>query len=199
MSKNIPAAYTLAKTKRGHLLAIFKKLELGFRRQGRNAQLLEFVGFVQKGEVSINMSVASCMRFLEQGEWLNVFEATKKETGATGKLLEGKIRKRLRAWYLRRRAIERLLKFQRDTHYAALNLGGPGATRYGICCVMFDIETDHRYATALAGDSLRSVFDSSGRRVLSNDETLALFAIREDATRLAAVRCKNTIDTSKPA
>lgn len=193
-----PPAYKLAAARRRNFRKSYSELQTRLKHDGCGAQLIEFVSFVKSGQASINMSVASCVRFLETGVWLNVFEAIRKETGATGKLLEAKVRRRLRYWYVRRRAIERLLCFQRDTHYSALNLGGPGASRYGPCCVLLRTTHEHKFATAFAGDSLRALFDASGKRVLNDDEGLSLFSVRDDASRLAAIRCRHEIAASRP-
>src|SRR3989442_7083795 len=126
-----PQAYLLALKQRERLAQKYKSLQRELRPIGCHARLRDFIAFVQTGCPGINMSVVNCVRFLESGEWLNVYEATAKATRVRGILLDQKIRKRIRTWYLPRRAIERLLRFRRNTHYAALNLGGPGTTRYG--------------------------------------------------------------------
>jgi hypothetical protein len=81
---------------------------------------------------------------------------------------------------------EKLLRFRRDTHYAALNLGGTGPD-YGECCVRLNADTPLRFATSFAGDPLRVVFDDGGTAVLSDSGVLERFSTYTDRAELAAV------------
>jgi hypothetical protein len=137
------------------------------------------------------MSVPSLVRFMEEGAWLNVYESTAKKTGLEGDELRQAVGNRLREFKRQRLKIDQMFRFELDTHYATLNLGGLGPRRYGPCCVVFDLKHWAPYHTCFAGDSIRACFDSAGESVLDDDAVLAKFGIGEDADRLAVIRhCK---------
>lgn len=136
------------------------------------------------------MSIPSLVRFLTEGGYLNVYEFVQRETGLRGRALEEEVQERLRGMGPARLKIDRLFGFRRDTHYASLNLGGPGPQRYGPCCVVFDLSHWAPFHTCFAGDTIRSCFDGAGAQALSDDEILESLAIGEDAVRLAVIRHK---------
>jgi hypothetical protein len=147
---------------------------------------------------AINMGIAQCVRMLEHGAWLNIYELTRLQTGYSGKQLSEEIRKRLSNgsidWYERRRAIEELFEFSDNVHYAALHVGGAGASRYGDCCVVVDRYNWHNWATCFGGDSLRTCFDVAGNRMLPDSEALELFAVGADWWPLMLVKHESYFD-----
>ncbi len=194
-----PRAYSLALKQRSSLQGRYKADEAELHKLGCHGRLTGFLALVAKHTASTNMSVANCVRFLESGRWLNIYEATAAETGKTGRALIDEVRERIPKWFSPRRDFEQLLRFRQDTHYAAVNLGGPGATRYGDCCVVFDVAKTPPMATCFGGDSLRTTFDASGKRILANADVLSLLAPHDDLSLLAVVRHTGLIKNSQPA
>src|SRR5689334_11469795 len=70
----------------------------------------------------------------------------------------------------------RAFRLRCGTHYAAFNLGGAGAHRYGRCCVVFDLRYWAPFHTCYAGDSIRACFQVDKSPALSEEEILAGFA-----------------------
>lgn len=129
------------------------------------------------------------LRFLDTGQWLNYFQAVARETGLTGRDLEQEVVQRLGELGPPRLAIERLFRFPRDIHYAALNLGGPGpVARYDKCCVVFDLGRWEEVYTCFAGDSIRAGFDGAGHPATTRELLLARFAAGKDLSCLAVVQ-----------
>lgn len=187
-------AYTRAYSGRRTLKASIRRVKAQLRTEGCDAQARAFADLVLRhGRPGINMSVGRCIDFLTSGSWLNMYEAIAFETGFHGRAYVTAVRTRLRKggidWYTRRRYIERLLRLGRDTHYAAINLGGSGPyRRYGDCCVLLDLKQWRGRATCFAGDTLLTCFDLDGRQQLSADQILQRYAVIEDWQRLALFR-----------
>src|SRR5262249_44030263 len=91
-------------------------------------------------------------------------------------------------WTARRQAIERLLRFAPDVHYASLAFGGAPEARYGgECCVVLDLEHWQPRATCFGGDPLRTCFDVTGNQV-PDEQVLELFAVADDWVDLLLLR-----------
>ena len=184
----IPAAYALAKSTRENLARRFGRLRQDLDRRNCTIHLTGFLSILDCRRCSINMSLESCIRLLKSGRLLNRHESIALNTGLTGKQLEDAVRKSIPAWGKQRQVFERLLKFGQNTHYTAMNLGGAGATRYGICCVIFDINQLGDYLTCFGGDSLRAAFNSNGKRLLNKAEILSWFTVETDLSSMAALK-----------
>lgn len=141
------------------------------------------------GKASINMSMAKLIRFLDTGQWFNVYEAVNRETGLKGKALEREVILRLGEFGPPRVKIDRLFHFPRSVHYASLNLGGPGPwARYDICCVILDLGHWTPSYTCFSGDTLRAGFDQKGNLAVARESLLERFAAGEDLGHLALVQ-----------
>ncbi len=179
------AAYALALTVRARLKRRVADLQQDLETKDCTPVLRAFDDLVRRTpHVGINMSIASCLRMWRYGAWLNIYEATGRDAAHNDETMEEELRRRLhtdgRDYFARRHAVEQLLRFTRNTHYAALNVGGPGVARYGKCCVLFDLSRWEPHATCFAGDSLRTCYNLKGERILSDEEMLDLFAVGDD-------------------
>jgi hypothetical protein len=198
MLTTAPQAYRLAYSLRPNLLKRFSELEEQLSKQDALDRLFAFEYLVEHGSAAINMSLPCCVDFLRSGEYLNIYELVAKETGKSKRALEEEVRRRTSPWYDQRRKIDGLFKFRRDTHYASLNLGGPGPERYGVCCVIFDIKHWAPYHTCYGGDSIRACFSSNGMQVVEDMEVLQKFGIGEDAYRIAGVVHRQYLQAGLP-
>jgi hypothetical protein len=133
------------------------------------------------------MSLASLVRLLEEGTHLSRYEATAKLTGKLGEELEREVEGQIPEWYAKRKMVESTLRFGHDAHYAALNVGGKGAARHGVCCVVLDPAYWLPRSTCFGGDSLLSCFSKEGRQVLDESEILSRFSVGEDYDKMAVV------------
>lgn len=183
-----PQAHSLALKNRAALLAQFKTLRASITGTGAATKLGTFERFLKSGRAAINMTIPGCARFLASGKWLNMYEVVQMNTGATsGPKVRRMLRERLKEWYGPRVMLDRLLRFRRDTHYAALNLGG-GGPDYGKCCVRLrPSRAMFQHATIFAGDPLRVGFNDAGRKVLSDGEFFERFAVHADVAALTGV------------
>jgi hypothetical protein len=182
-----PAPYRRALAGRDRLRNRFEKSCEQLKHCGRGSALRSFRAILSRGRAAINMPIPKLVRFLEEGGYLNIYELVARETGLTGEDLDNAVEARLRDLGPLRRRIDRLFHFQPDTHYAALNLGGAGALRYGRCCVVFDLRHWAPFHTCYAGDSIRSCFLADRRPAFPEEEVLARFGIGEDLDRIATV------------
>jgi hypothetical protein len=191
-------SYQLAHSMRGQLLRRFQIIEQQLSRDGYKNILNAFQACILGGTACINMSIPTLNRFLKTGRWLNIYEAVYKETGKTGDSLEKEVSRRIPNWYKQRRTIDNLLRFRRDTHYASLNIGGPGAHRYGVCCVIFDLSHWAPYHTCFGGDSIRACFDAQGSQVLMDHTILENFGIGQDVYQVAVIKHQEYLRQTKP-
>lgn len=189
-----PAAYERALSGRDHLRSRFEESCERLDKCGRGNTLRSFRAILSRGRAAVNMPIPKLVRFLEEGGYLNIYEFVARETGLTGDDLDKAVEARLRDLGPLRRRLDRLFHFQSDTHYAALNLGGAGALRYGRCCVVFDLRHWAPFHTCYAGDSIRSCFLPDRSPALSEAEILARFATGEDLDRLAVVHWEKSLD-----
>lgn len=189
-----PAPYERALSRQELLRSRFEESCDRLKRSGRGNALLSFRAILSRGRAAINMPIPKLVRFLDEGGYLNVYELVARETGLTGEALNEAVEARLRELGPLRRQIDQLFQFQPDTHYAALNLGGAGALRYGRCCVVFDLRHWAPFHTCYAGDSIRSCFQADKSPALSEEEILARFAVGEDLDRLATVHWEPSLD-----
>jgi hypothetical protein len=182
-----PRAYALAEARRAELIRKYNALLSSLSGDGVATRLRTFESLLAGGSPAINMTLPGCIRFLETGKWLNVYEVVALKVGKRdGPEFVREVRKKLGEWHLPRMEFERLLKFRKDTHYAALNLGGTGPD-YGECCVRFGPTAPLRYSTIFAGDPLRVIYDDQGNQVLSDEEILGRFSVYELRVALAAI------------
>ena len=140
------------------------------------------------------MSLQACIRFLREGEWLNVYEKIERDLGANrGPNYDRAVRLALKNFFPSRQRLEKLLRLGRDTHYSALNLGGLGPD-YGDWCVRLDCGLTMDVATAFAGDPLRLAFDKKGNQVVPDNEVLERFATYRDRGAVAAIHNRHYLE-----
>ena len=187
-SRTAPMSCRLALSRRPNLVDRFETALKRLEDAGRTSVVRSFRTVLARGRVAINMSTPNLKRFLEQGHWLNIYEAVAKEDKLKGKDLNHEVRKRLQGFAEPRQALDKLFRFRRNTHYASLNLGGAGPQRYGFFCVVFKIENWSPFHTCFAGDSIRACFRKGGTRLLTDEEVLQGLALGADLDLLAVVR-----------
>jgi len=180
-------AYTLAIAQRPQLFLRLRRVEERMVSAGRMSVLRSFRAVLERRRVAINMKIPQLAMFLEEGRYLNVHELTAKKTGATGAELAAAVERYLASFTNQRLAIDRLFGFGPDSHYAALNLGGAGLTRYGDACAVFRPGRWSICSTCFAGDSVRLCFSAAGELAVSEAMILGHFAPGEDAAALAVV------------
>lgn len=183
-----PAAHVRAASGRDRLLERFGVAEERLRREGRGSALRSFRTVVARGRVAINMPIPKLVRVVEEGAYLNIYEFVARDTGLSGADLEREVGERLGEFGPLRLELDRLFHFEHDTHYAALNLGGAGALRYGCCCVVFDLRHWAPFHTCFAGDSIRTCCTRDKKKIVDDEVILLSFAIGEDAERLAVIQ-----------
>ena len=119
-----PTSYDRAFAGRDGLWARFEESRERLKRSGRANALRSFRAILSRGRAAINMPVPKLVRFLEEGKYLSLYEFVARETGLSGEDLENALQDRLREFGPPRQTIDRLFRFQPDTHYASFNLGG---------------------------------------------------------------------------
>jgi len=181
------AAYEQALSGQSRLRKRFEETCERLKRSGRGNALRSFQAILARGRAAINMPIPKLVRFLEEGGYLSIYEFVARDTGLTGEDLRREVQARLRDFGPLRRQIDETFQFQPDTHYAAFNLGGAGAHRYGRCCVVFDLRYWAPFHTCYAGDSIRACFQVDKSPALSEEEILAGFATGDDLDHLAAI------------
>lgn len=198
MKVSVPRAYYLALKNRPHLQNRFEEVSTRLSSAGFKSQLHTFVACLREGKAAINMSIPRCNHFLKSGQWLNIYEVVAKETGKTGIELLLEVKNRIPHWYSQRRKLDELFGFRRDTHFASLNIGGGGAQRYGVCCVIFDLSHWEPYYTCYGGDSIRACFDADGNKILSDTDILKYFAPGIDVHSVAVIRHEDYLQNPQP-
>jgi hypothetical protein len=183
-----PPAYLLAKSQKDALDLAFSQIKNDLAKLNRRNTVNAVKAFLSNARPAINMNVAGCARLLETGEYLNVYEISEREALAQGVTPDEILRARLGAWYSVRVEIDQLFRFDKSTHYGYANLGGIGPNRYGDVCIILDTALLEPYGTAFSGDSIRSLCDSLGKRVISDSDALKKFGLAEDIPALATVK-----------
>ena len=187
-------AYDLACSLEPVLLEEYSNFESCLDAPAQKRTLQTFKCIVHDGKIAINMSLAGGLQFLESGKYLNIYEKTEVEEGATGAELERHVKNRLGEWFEPRRKIDELFQFQHDTHYASLNVAGGGAQRYGLLCFIFEIPTD-LHVTCFGGDSIRACYSTEKKQVLANKDILNLFSTVNNTDIVASLKHKHNIQT----
>jgi hypothetical protein len=185
---SFPAAYARALVLRPGIQTRFEAVRERLRIASCNGALRSFRSILSRGKAAVNMPISKVVRFIEEGNYLNIYEFVARETGLSGDELERAVLERLKEFGPLRLKLDHLFCFQFDTHYASFNLGGAGARRYGSCCVIFDLRHWAPFHTCFAGDSIRACCSPSREPLLADDEILASFGTGEDLDRLAVIR-----------
>lgn len=199
-SRHVSESYLLAESVRPALEARAQTLRQELNTAGCDRAVRPFMTMIsEQVQAGINMSIPDCIRLIKHGAWLTIYEAVNEETSYTGDALEQEVQARLTTrgtdWYECRKKIEQMLKFSHDTHYAALNVGGVGAQRYGDCCVLINWSKWRAVSTCFGGDTLRSTFASDGTDVVDTQEVLKSFAIGQDLDKVALLSYEHSLRT----
>jgi hypothetical protein len=103
------------------------------------SKLDRFVAVVQsEGRLAVNMRPTVLLRFLVlEGGYRNTYEWADELERRSGEPREELLRLRLKDYYDRRMAFDRLLGQGERLRYGALNLGGLGVTHFGAYCLVF--------------------------------------------------------------
>jgi hypothetical protein len=88
------------------------------------------------GRVSINRKPEAMLGFLELGRLLNQFEFVERLARDQGRPFDDVLREVLRSFYDRRLVFEDAMGGGQRFYYAAMNIGGLGAPRYGPYCLV---------------------------------------------------------------
>jgi hypothetical protein len=187
-------AREIARAGRPGLLSRYEALVEALGTGGCAGSLRSFLALLGQRTAAVNMTLPRLVSFLEDGHYLNVYEFIARGTGLDGDELEEAVRRHLRDLGDRRLKIDRLFGFGSESHYASLNLGGAGATRYGSACVIFDLSNWEDAHTCFDGDSIRACFTRTGDQALADEQILERFALGEDAEQLAALRHRELLE-----
>lgn len=191
-----PKAYLLALQGSAGLRHRYDALCQRLSGDGVRVRIRTFDELICSGRAAINATLSGCVRFLEHGSWLNVYESIALDPKtASGAAFRKAVREKLGEWYKPRVTFERLLKLSQLSHYASLNIGG-GGPDYGPCCIRLGRALDLGLATTFAGDPLRVVFASDGTRQMADRRVLDRFAVFGDRGPLAAVHNESALTTT---
>ena len=116
-----------------------------------------FVDVVQQhGRISINMQLTAINHMLVFGAHQNVYEWAADQSDLSGRPRDDIIRERLGPWFGPRTAFDSQFADGQDFRYGALNIGGPGAAKYGEVCVVLkaDFPANEARIAYLRDDSL---------------------------------------------
>jgi hypothetical protein len=172
-------------------------LENYLREQSASNRLTEHHRIITSAGVAITTSIRGCVCLLESKKWLNVYEMVREEhPGADSTELESLVNARLGKWAAGRRLVDAMLQFGPDTHYAALNLGGVGPTRYGNCGIRLRCDVISGIATSFIGDTIHEICSAAGEQLLSNEEALARFGLWEHLPMLAGIHRREMLGQS---
>lgn len=180
-------AYSLAVAQVPHLHGRYRVVRGRLESAGRATRLTTFEHLLLEGRAAINVSLSTCVKILEAGKFLTAFDIAEKQTGArNGPKFDKALRNHFGRFYSARLAIENHLLFDGSTKYAALHIGGPGPG-YGPCCIILEARHRYSYATCFAGDSVTSVFDSTGVPVVPSKLIHERFSTRRCLGRLGVL------------
>lgn len=96
------------------------------------------------GRIAINMKLDALYGFLESGAYVNVYEYARKKAAEEGKSDEEKIKEHSDKYHTKRMAFDGCFERSREFKYGALNIGGPGATRYKDFCAVLKHEISEK-------------------------------------------------------
>ncbi len=114
-----------AATENGPSLESAFKEALSGRAEQERASLSGFSERVERdGRVSINARGAELLAFLKAGQYKNIHQLAKEESGRLGRKPEEILRERLGRYYERRLIFDRHFEHGEQFQYGALSIGG---------------------------------------------------------------------------
>jgi len=125
----------------------------------------EFVELVERdGCVSMNMHPWVLRDVLANGKHLNIYEWAEEQANLSGRSVDEILKEKLGRYYPRRCGFADLLDDGEKFRYGCLNIGGAGAPKYGVFCVVLKSQFSGigKSVAYLVGDSLNEYTDSSG-------------------------------------
>jgi hypothetical protein len=191
-------AYERASAGRPGVLARYEEVRKRLKAAGQSGSLRGFLAILSRGKASINMPIPKLVRFIEEGGYLSIYEFVARETGLADEDLERAVQERLGEFGPLRLKLDQTFHFGSDTHYAAFNLGGAGALRFGCCCAVFDLRHWAPHFTCYGGDSIRACCDAEKNLMLGEEEILEKFSVGEDLEKLAAIRWERSLNRLGP-
>jgi hypothetical protein len=197
MSAAPSPAYNLAMSLKPDLEKRAQAVETKLNSAKFNNNVATFKAIIGAGRPCINMSLPRCVDFLKTGEYLNVYEFVRDRLKKTGADFDNEVKSNLGAWYDRRTKIDTLFQFTHDTHYSALNIGGPGAPYYGLCCVILNLDNWSPVHTCFGGDSIRACFTKDKTQVVDDKQMLENFGIGPDVVLVSLIKLENFVETPK--
>ncbi|WP_105417458.1 hypothetical protein [Neorhizobium sp. T25_27] len=120
------------------------------------------VGVRTSGRLSINMRPHVVGAVLSKGYYENIYQQAKKLSGISKRSVEQELRRLLGEYFSKRIALDAALEIPDTIYYAAVNLGGLGAPKYGSFCVILNgLAVDQDKAVFVASDSLQNYVDDN--------------------------------------
>jgi hypothetical protein len=164
------------------------------------ANLEAFEHRISRGSVATNMSMSTCALVLLGRQILTAHHLAEQKAGApAGAQFDQELKTLLGAYYDRRRAVEGIFAFDRDTRYCYLYAGGTGPNYgKGECRVFLERHLLYEFSTVFAGDTIDALFDGSGVLCIAHAKALERFATRQELRRLASIANEDVITRSKP-
>jgi hypothetical protein len=115
------------------------------------------------GRVAVNMRPWVLARLVLSGQYQNIHEWAQDQSQLCGRSYEEILQEKLGKYYVRRLAFDAFFGDGRKFRYGALNIGGLGAEKYGMfCVVLHQAFTEGGQVAYLALDSLSSYVDDAG-------------------------------------
>lgn len=124
----------------------------------------EFHDYVEKnGAISINMRPHVLRTLLTSGKYENIYQLCEKLSIISGKTSDEEMKRLLGPYYIKRISLDKALEIPKTAYYAALNIGGIGASKYGSLCIVLNGLASQKSDTIfIVKDSLRYYVDDSG-------------------------------------
>lgn len=123
-----------------------------------NAQrLADFRADVRSGgRVSINMRPNVVSAILIKGQYKNIYKQAEDLAEISGRTVDAELRRLLGGYFDRRIAFDKTLEIPNTAFYAAVNLGGLGASIYGSFCIILNgLAISFNRTVYIASDSLK--------------------------------------------
>jgi hypothetical protein len=155
----------------------------------------QFVDKVKKdGRISINMRPRIAADFVRSDSYLNMYEAAQEAEELSNRSKDEILRERLGGYYIRRTTFDASFNEGKSFKYGALNIGGIGAPRYGLFCVVLnnDFSKDNAKIAYIKKDSLNHYTSDDG--VINEGLFLRDLAVESNRQNLAAIKHAGEIE-----
>lgn len=125
-----------------------------------------------QGGISINMKPRKLVTFLLHGRYLTVREIAAQLAAVSGRSAEEELRLMQGSYYERRVLFEESFEDGERFLYGALNIGGAGASEYGVFCVFLGDETFRAIRNAFVPDNSLDLYVRSALMLALDDGAL---------------------------